>query len=1262
MRREKQKSDGKAKYVWQKIVLILALAAVSALCIWLHMSSLSEGGRIFPVRINEVLASNTRYPNEDGRCCDYIELYNSADYSVDLTGFQLGDIAGEGRYKFRPGTVMAPKSYLVVYFDKKADDPAYGSFGISRAGDETYYLVASNDAAVDRVTTVPTDINQSMVRISENEWGLSSTPTPGKSNRNGDNTEAIYNAALSPVCISEFSSAGNGYIREEGLLCDWVELHNTAAEPVDISGCRLSDNVGNDKYIFPEGTVLQGGEYFLVYCSDHGPEGKTAPFSLSREGGEQIVFKDSEGGIIEITDSLPMETGSAVQNGESHWKTTDEITPGFENSPGGYEQFLKEIGAQRGNIVISEAMAGPQLAVKDSTGAYPDWVELLNRGDTAVDLTGWFLSDDCSEPQKWQFPSGRIQPGERMLVFCSGRDTDSGGELHTNFSLSNDGEQLILSAYPGIIVDRTEFGETPENCSWIFEGENAEVTELPTPGYENSDRGYEMFLDTIGTERNSVVISEIMAASQMMLPDAGGNFPDWVELFNQGETPVNLTGWFLSDDWSEPQKWQFPETEIRPGERMLVFCSGKDTASEGELHTNFSLSSEGEQLILSVYPGAVMDRAEFGKTPEDCAWIFDGAEPVLTKHPTPGYPNDEEGYEQFCAADVPEGPLAIWEVMTYNDWYLPQALGECYDWAELKNISDAPINLGEYSITDDPEEPGRHILPEKTLEPGKTFLVILSGDENMSGKYDNAGFSLNALSDNLLLFHRDRGLQDFAALRAIPRGQSYGRAENAGGFYYMEPTPGKPNAPGARLISNMPVSDYEPGTYSGETPFDISLQAEGEIHYTLDGSIPTENSELYTGPIRMEKSGVLRAAAMEPGKLKSRIYTATFVVGEPHDLPVVSLVTDPGGLWGSHGIYKNGNMSLKYIKVPANVSYKGADGCFSRDCEMSLHGATTVIAFNKKSFAVRFGDVNGGPLHYDVFGDGEILDYRSLILRSSYESTFTTHMHDAFIGQVAAENCPTLISQKYKYAALYLNGEYWGLYAIREKHSPEHYAAHMEVPASTVTVCHYFTDGKNSLHDLYKRCGSGYLATDEGYAYAKTVLDMSSFADWIIMESYMSNADIGGNMRYYYSSADGLWRCGLVDADLGMAGSKATFTMVTDTWHHGRFMRALLQNREFLDLVASRLAELLAGPMSDENMVARVDEMADSIRSEVALDNRRWELPSYGWESFLKLMRNFCDGRAREMIDGMCQFAGFGQKEREHYFGELLPQGKNGAE
>ena len=87
-------------------VLLGIMALLLVVCLFVGGSFARE--QVFPVYISEVVASNTGYPNAQGRCSDFIEICNSADYPVDLSGFQLGDIEGKTRYGFASGTVIGP--------------------------------------------------------------------------------------------------------------------------------------------------------------------------------------------------------------------------------------------------------------------------------------------------------------------------------------------------------------------------------------------------------------------------------------------------------------------------------------------------------------------------------------------------------------------------------------------------------------------------------------------------------------------------------------------------------------------------------------------------------------------------------------------------------------------------------------------------------------------------------------------------------------------------------------------------------------------------------------------------------------------------------------------------------------------------------------------------------------------------------------------------------------------------------------------------
>ena len=101
----------------------------------------------------------------------------------------------------------------------------------------------------------------------------------------------------------------------------------------------------------------------------------------------------------------------------------------------------------------------------------------------------------------------------------------------------------------------------------------------------------------------SVVINEILAENRTSLEDEDGQKQDWIELRNYGASPVNLTGWSLTDDAAVAGKWVFPNVNLAAGQFLIVFASGKDrktTAANATNHTNFRLNLSGGYLGLSL--------------------------------------------------------------------------------------------------------------------------------------------------------------------------------------------------------------------------------------------------------------------------------------------------------------------------------------------------------------------------------------------------------------------------------------------------------------------------------------------------------------------------------------------------------------------------------------------------------------------------------------------------------------------------------------
>lgn len=141
-----------------------------------------------------------------------------------------------------------------------------------------------------------------------------------------------------------------------------------------------------------------------------------------------------------------------------------------------------------------------------------------------------------------------------------------------------------------------------------------------------------------------VVINEFLASNATGLTDATGAFPDWVELFNRSDVPVDLAGFTLTDDLSFPTKWVFPAgTQIAAGGYLIVFCDGD--VADGPLHASFSLSAQGESIGLYAPPArgsAPLDELDFDAQVTDVssARIPNGGDTWQpASPPTPGAPN-----------------------------------------------------------------------------------------------------------------------------------------------------------------------------------------------------------------------------------------------------------------------------------------------------------------------------------------------------------------------------------------------------------------------------------------------------------------------------------------------------------------------------------------------------------------------------------------------------------------------------------------------
>ena len=726
-------------------------------------------------------------------------------------------------------------------------------------------------------------------------------------------------------------------------------------------------------------------------------------------------------------------------------------------------------------------------------------------------------------------------------------------------------------------------------------------TASPPPGQETQS-------ESAGTGDSapsgaSLRISEVAPANRSLCPGADGSFPDYLEIWNSGSESCDLTGFLLSQKASLSGAWRFPAVTLAGGECLLLCCDGVNGP-------DFGLSRKGESLYLADGQGRAIHSVTWPELQYDEVWLLDGDETFSASRLTsPGRPNAGES-APLCPQP---GALRISEVVVSNLDYRPAGLRDSYDWVELENTGTESVCLSSYCLSDRPGQEGCLPLPDITLAPGERTLLFCTGKNAPdTGIYPSLGLGLDAVEDWLYLTESDGAPVDYCALRGIPKGGSYGRvAGEEGFFYFTDPTPLAENGRGWRAIAEKPRCDTEQGVYEGVSSLRCTLSGPGDIYYTLDGSQPDANSTLYTGPISFSASGVLRAVALEEGKLPSPVATWSYILNEGHSLPVVSLVVDPTPMFVSYegfkGIYSIPSQARIDPEIDASMAFFEPGGGCAADCTLELHGASTRNTREKKSMKLTFRGNTGGELYYDIFGDGEITRFHSLTLRSGYMSD-STLLRDPLCDEVAALCSDNVLTLKNRYCVLYINGEYWGIYSLREAYSTVYAADHLGADEDETAVCRspvrsWFNE---DMVALFARLGAR-PAPEVGFETIRAAIDLESLADWMVLEAYFGNYDLPGNIRYIRANGEGLWHYAFFDLDFGLRKETIDWWSVLDNGNQfGCVTTTAVRVESFRELLFTRMAALFEAGLGEELLLEKLDEYFTLLEDELPREFERW--------------------------------------------------------
>ena len=387
-------------------------------------------------------------------------------------------------------------------------------------------------------------------------------------------------------------------------------------------------------------------------------------------------------------------------------------------------------------VIISEVLAGNRTYIAPN-GQYLDYVEIRNTTSSPVDISGFMISD---RPDfiGYTFPNGTILQGNSYMVCWCDKESDS--DRYGKFGISRKGEDtILLYNHANVIIDQCAVPAVEANVPLVRADDGSWQTAVyATPGFENSDAGFEKWLKSVDAESLSVVISEVMPGSGFSITGDEGKASDWIELLNTGNKAVSLEGAFLSDDPENRAKWQIPALTIEPGQRVVVRCAGAQ-AAEGE--ADFALTRDGCSVILTGRHGNTISMVECPSVGKECSWALqDDGTYIQTPKTTPGLPNTDEGYEAWLGQVGYVTPqLQISEVMTANRSTLLSKAGKFCDWVELYNAGSTDVELSGLYLSNDPADRMKWMMPDLTLSAGKRIVIKCAGG-TASGS--EASFSL----------------------------------------------------------------------------------------------------------------------------------------------------------------------------------------------------------------------------------------------------------------------------------------------------------------------------------------------------------------------------------------------------------------------------------------------------------------------------------------------------------------------------------------
>lgn len=616
-----------------------------------------------------------------------------------------------------------------------------------------------------------------------------------------------------------------------------------------------------------------------------------------------------------------------------------------------------------------------------------------------------------------------------------------------------------------------------------------------------------------------------------------------------------------------------------------------------------------------------------------------------------------------------QGQVVINEYSASNKDDLMDAFGEYPDWIELYNPSGAPVSLGNLYLSDSPGNLTKWACPFINLGPGQRLLVFASNLDVFDGIHYHTSFKLTQMKAEKILLSNSSGVI-LDSLTTIPTQCNHSRGRLSDGSpiwgVFTNPTPDAPNAGGYYGYAARPAFSLAAGFYPGTQSLVLSSADPGAtIRYTTNGDEPTAASQAYFAPISVNASMIVRASVFSSNPTLSASFVESnsyFINANHHQLPVISLAS-PGfpDLFGN--VLWETMTSLEYFDTLGQQQ-------FEMDGDIRRHGNDS-WAYPQKGIRFYTRDDYGyaNNIDYRLFKETPREEFDVIILKAGGSDNFpggfqngllTCHLRDAFSQTLSQRHNLHLDERSWTPCVIYINGQYWGLYEIRERVDAEYADYYYDQEPELVDMLAYWggltvEEGSDTAwNNLYTYMTTHNLSDPVHHAYVDARFDLMSLIDYFILNTYTVNTDwLNWNTAWWRGrDTPGVkWRYRLWDHDntynLGQNYTGVnTTTYLNDPCNpttlfpndpqvpHSDMLNALMADSVFEALYINRYADLLNTTFRCDTLLAHLQRMVDQLAPEMPNHVARWGGTVADWYTNLDSLRSQILGRCH-VVDSL---------------------------